>query len=363
MLEQTLVYAIAFFATLGLIQLLRQPATRIGLVDYPGGRKIHHAAIPVVGGVAIYSAFILVASALGKLESGHFAFLSAAFLLLVVGVTDDWRDLSASSRFIAQMLATVFMTSWGGLYVPDLGNLFGTGPIVLHDWAIPFTAFGVIGVINALNMTDGIDGLAGGLTLLSLLLLAMVAQLGGMALQFPLLLVLAGSVGGFLVFNFPHPWRKEASIFLGDAGSMMLGFCLAWFAVDLSHGKNPVMPPIIAVWILAVPLLDTVSIMIRRMLRGGNPFAADRGHLHHLLLRAGYSAARSVSLILVLALLLGCTGIAGWYFRVPEYLMFYGFIGVFAVYYYLLDSAWRKLPVEHRGSEFAAAIQRDAAPH
>ncbi len=344
MLEHFIFSGAAFLASLAFILLFRKPAVHFGLVDYPGGRKMHGAAVPVVGGVAIFCAFAVTALLLGKLGSSHASLIAAALLLVGVGIADDLHDLSARSRFIAQMLAAVFMTSWGGLYVSSLGNLFGTGSLALHDWAIPFTVFGVIGVINALNMTDGVDGLAGGLSLISLVFFACVAWLAGMLPQFSLLIILVGGVAGFLVFNFRHRWRREAAIFLGDAGSMMLGFVLAWFAVELTQGQHPPLTPITAVWIMAVPLLDTVSIMIRRVLQGRNPFAADRGHLHHLLLRAGYPAERAVRLILALAAVLGAAGIAGWYWRVPEALMFYAFIGVFAVYYSLLESAWRKLP-------------------
>lgn len=349
MLDYWTYSGVAFLATLAFISFLMNPAIHWGLVDYPGGRKTHENAVPLIGGVAIFCAFFLSVLVHGRLWNTHPSLLFACLLLVVVGVADDRHDLSARSRFIAQLVAAVLMTSWGGQYLAHLGDVFGYGIVHLHDWSIPFTVFCTVGVINALNMTDGVDGLAGGLSLLSLALFACVAFLSSMAPQFTLLLMLAGSLAGFLVFNFRHPWRSEAAIFLGDAGSMMLGFLLVWFSVALTQGEHPPMSPITAVWMIAVPLLDTVSIMIRRILHGRSPFAADREHLHHLLLLAGLPVVWTVGLILALAALLGAAGLAGWYWRVPDASMFYAFIVVFVVYYSVLDFAWRGLaPQVHR---------------
>lgn len=332
----------AMLATVALVAFLRNPAVHWGLVDYPGGRKMHGNAVPLIGGLAIYGAFALTALAFGLPGRIHPSLLSAGLLLVAVGMADDRHELSARARFTAQILAALFMTSWGGLYVSHLGDLFGMGRIALHDWAIPFTVFCTIGVINALNMTDGVDGLAGGLALLSSALFACVALASGHADLFALLMVLTGALAGFLLFNFRHPWRREAAIFLGDAGSMVLGFLLTWFAVTLTQSDTPAMSPMTAVWMLALPLLDTVSIMIRRVLLGRSPFAADREHLHHLLLSSGYSARQTVLLMLMLAALLGAAGLAGWLWRAPDALMFYAFIGVFVIYYSALDFSWRK---------------------
>jgi UDP-GlcNAc:undecaprenyl-phosphate GlcNAc-1-phosphate transferase len=342
MLNYWIYSGVAFLATMAFIFFLKSPAIHWRLVDYPGGRKTHENAVPLIGGVAIFCGFFLSVLIHGRFWNMHPSLFFACLLLVVVGVADDRHDLSARSRFAAQLLAAVLMTSWGGLYLGSLGDVFGFGIVHLHDWSIPFTVFCVVGVINALNMTDGVDGLAGGLSLLSLALFACVAFLSGMVSQFSLLLMLAGSLAGFLGFNFRHPWRSEAAIFLGDAGSMMLGFLLVWFSVALTQGERPAMSPMVAVWMIAVPLLDTVSIMIRRILHGRSPFAADREHLHHLLLFAGLPVGWVVGFILALAALLGAVGLVGWQLKVPDMAMFYGFIGVFVFYYSALEFAWRK---------------------
>jgi UDP-GlcNAc:undecaprenyl-phosphate GlcNAc-1-phosphate transferase len=201
------------------------------------------------------------------------------------------------------------------------------------------TVFAVLGVINAMNMIDGADGLASGLALIALLAFAAIlsadAGLGG-----TLLPALVAAVAGFMVFSLRTPWRKRASVFIGDAGSMLLGFALAWYAVDLASVRDA-MTPITAVWILAIPLMDTVSLMVRRMLKGVSPFAADREHLHHILQRVGFTHGQTVAILLGISLLLSAIGVAGWRLGVPEYAMFYAFMALFALYLYGVLHAWK----------------------
>ncbi len=275
--------------------------------------------------------------AYGEPLNEFYALFAGLLILVLVGLLDDWNSLSVRSRFVAQIFAALLMTSWGGVIVEDLGNLFGGGSIHLQNWAIPFTVFSVIGIINALNMIDGADGLAGGVSLVALGLFGSVALIVGMVLHATLIFTLAGAVLGFLMFNMRSPWRKQASIFMGGAGSMMLGFALVWFAVDLSR----IITPIAVVWIFAIPLMDTVSCMLRRTLKGRSPFSADREHLHHVIMRAGLSVSGTVWLIMLISFLLGLIGLAGWHYEVPEYVMFYTFMLLFASYYFGMSHAWK----------------------
>lgn len=332
---------VAFFSTIVFILLFRKHAERLGLVDVPGGRKNHEGAVPVIGGIAILVAFIFSSFACGQpLDSFHSFFVNL-LLLTVVGTLDDLHDLSARTRFFAQIVAALLMTSWGGVFIDDLGNLFGNGTVHLHNWAIPFTVFCVLGVINAFNMIDGVDGLAGGLVFIALVLFGSTALLAGLAIHATLIFLLASAVLGFLVFNMRSPWRPKAAVFMGDAGSMMLGYALARFAVDLTDSDSRALTPITAVWILAIPLMDTVNTMVRRMLKGRSPFSADREHLHHIFLRAGYSVSRTVVMILSVSLLLGLIGLAGWHYGAPEYMMFYAFLLLFALYSFAMSHAWK----------------------
>lgn len=333
---------LAFFSAIIFILLFRKHAERLGLVDIPGGRKNHDGAVPFIGGIAIFTAFILSSLACAQPLDGFHSFFVNLLLLVVVGTLDDLHDLSARTRFFAQIVVALLMTSWGGVFISDLGDLFGGGSVNLYNWAIPFTVFCVIGVINAFNMIDGIDGLAGGLALIALLLFGYAALLSGLMVHATLLFLLASAVLGFLALNMRSPWRSKAAVFMGDAGSMMLGYALARFAVDLTASSGVrALTPITAVWILAVPLMDTVNTMLRRMLKGRSPFSADREHLHHIFERAGYSVTRTVAIILSVSLLLGLIGLAGWYYRIPEYIMFYAFLLLFALYSFAMNHAWK----------------------
>lgn len=332
----------AFVLTLCLIYLFRKIAYRIDLVDKPGGRKHHTEAIPVVGGLAMFLGFTFSALTLNQPWVTFSGLWASSALLVVVGVLDDRYGLSTRSRFAAQALATLLMIFYGQVCLTDLGDLWGYGNVTLGHGAVFFTVFCVIGIINAVNMADGLDGLAGGLSLIAAVWLTIVALLSGAHMESAsYLILLTAAIAGFLFHNLRHPWRARATVFMGDAGSMMLGFVLTWFFISLSQGAQPAMTPITAVWILALPLLDTVCIMLRRIFKGRSPFCADREHLHHSLLLAGYSDAQTVTIMLITSATLGAIGVLGWLWGVPEYVMSYAFIALFALYLLAMSYAWK----------------------
>lgn len=315
-------------------------ASHISLIDVPAGRKSHEGTVPLVGGIAIIAAFLFTAFLTRLPLTGFNSLFSGLLLLVVIGLLDDLHDLSARSRFFAQIMASLVMASWGGVMVNDLGALLGSEIVRLNNWAIPFTVIGVIGVINAMNMIDGVDGLAGGITLIALVLFGFVAQSSGLIVHATLLFTLAAAVLGFLVFNFRAPWMNQALVFMGDAGSMTLGFALAWFAVDLTSADRLALAPITTVWVLAVPLLDMASVMLRRVERGMSPFTGDAQHLHHLLLRSGFSTSRTVTIILSASLLCGVIGLTALYYAVPESVMFYAFLFLLLIYHVVMRRVW-----------------------
>ena len=303
---------IALFATASLIILLSSRAHHVGLVDIPCSRKLHTAEIPTVGGIAIFGGFLLALFSSPFTPVYLVGFVLPAFLLVVIGAIDDSISLSHKPRFMVQLLAGLLMTIAGGVVIDQLGALLLPGTVItLGLFAIPVTIFCLVGMVNALNMTDGVDGLAGSLTLVALLGLGTVAYLGG---QFPILeklSFLGVSLIGFLAFNARFLWRKHAAIFLGDSGSTFLGFALLWFSVSMSQGEQAVMTPVTPLWFVAVPLFDTVTVLIRRMRDKRSPFKADREHLHHLLLAAGFSVGQTVLMLSAVALLFVIAGIAG----------------------------------------------------
>jgi len=203
------------------------------------------------------------------------------------------------------------MVFWGGVALHDLGELAFGAPLELGFLAIPFTLFATIGVINALNMIDGIDGLSGSVSLVTLFLLAVVAFTGGASDYALLALGLLGGVAGFLFFNLRFLSQRRARVFLGDNGSMLLGFLFAWLLIALSQGPGRVITPVTALWLLSIPLMDTLGVMLRRIWLGKSPFRPDRHHLHHLFIRAGFRVQDIVYAIALIQLTLGAIGILG----------------------------------------------------
>jgi UDP-GlcNAc:undecaprenyl-phosphate GlcNAc-1-phosphate transferase len=334
--------ALAFLLTVFVIHALKNPARQWGWVDKPNHRKHHEGAIPLVGGTAMFIALVIAWFTVDRSLAPPGGLLGGMCILVVTGIYDDRHESPASLRFAAQIIAASCIIWGDGVYLSSLGDLLGPDEITLGLTAVPFTIFCVVGVINALNMIDGLDGLAGGLALSTTLWLLLLAPASGLHEPAALLLgLLAAVIAGFLYFNLRHPWRRQASVFMGDAGSMVLGLVLAWCCVKLSQGEQRAFSPIVAVWIFGLPLMDTITIMIRRMLRGQSPFQSDRRHIHHLLLGAGYPAARTTAYLLLFAAVLGGMGVAVWYAEVPEHWMFYGFLSLFALYFFMTTMAWR----------------------
>lgn len=297
---------VAFSACALFLPMLLPLARRWGLVDHPGGRKDHDGAIPVVGGLVIYA--VVVATLLAfepSVTPRILAFLVGAGLLVIVGQLDDYFDLRWTWRIGAQAAAALLMATQGGVIATNLHDVFGSLGTDMGYLAIPFTIFIVVGVINALNMADGVDGLAGSLAVVALLLYVALALYAGNVILAERLLAMAAAVVGFLVWNARLPWQRRARVFLGNGGSMLLGFTIAYASVRLSQGSEHPVSPVLGPWALSLPLIDCVALMFRRWRRGDSPFAADRGHMHHLLLDAGFRPSVVVLVIAGGSLLLG----------------------------------------------------------
>ncbi|MDH5649890.1 MAG: hypothetical protein OEY67_09580 [Gammaproteobacteria bacterium] len=343
----SLVFSI--ITTLMWVIVLKAIAPAFGVIDKPGGHKLHKGPVPLVGGLAIFGGLLITFLVIFKGgDSGMFlwnntwaAFWVSAGFLVVVGMADDRNGLRVSVRILTQVIATLLMVLWAGVELFSLGHMFFADDLVLGYLAIPVTVFGVVGGINAMNMVDGIDGLAGTLALVTVAALICLVAIGGGDNRF--LVALAGALMAFLLFNFPIPGRKQAVVFMGDAGSMLLGFVLAWMMTILSQGNSKVMYPVTALWIFAVPLYDAVGNMLRRVYAGKSPFGADREHIHHLLLEKGLTVVQTVMCITGAALMFAGIGIAGYLYRVPEYFMFYAFLAIFAVYVVSIEYLWKTI--------------------
>ncbi len=344
-------YIVAFITTLLLIVVLKRASPLLGILDTPGGHKNHNGSIPLVGGLAIFGGLFLSSVValteqpmlFNGLLSSATVFWVCTFLLVVVGAWDDKKGLPVRVRIAAQIFVVGLMVVIGGVSVATIGNMFAHKEVVLGYWAAPVTLIGVIGAINAMNMVDGIDGLAGTLAMVTVAALGYLVMRGGAepGFSYLVLISLGSAIIAFLVFNLPVPGRTHATVFLGDAGSMLLGFILAWLMADLSQGKDAVMDPVTALWIFAVPLFDAVGNMLRRLYAGKSPFGADREHIHHLLLAKGLTVAQAVFVIGLFAVMMATIGITGYIHEFPQYLMFYGFLSIFGVYILIVEYYWR----------------------
>ncbi len=337
-------FALGFVLTLLMVGLLRPVALHIGLIDRPGERKVHSDGVPLVGGLAMFCGFAIAALTLEQAFTPYRSFFAAVAVLMIVGVLDDMRELSSRSRFAAQIIAAAMMAWWGGIVLEDLGGLGGGQQLVdLGFLAVPLTIFATVGVINALNMIDGMDGLAGGLSLVALAGLAFIAHDAGLSDRRDLLLLLSVCVVAFLFFNVRVPGRSQALVFMGDAGSMFLGFAITWFLIDMSQGPVRVMSPVTALWLLLIPLFDTVWLLIRRPLTGRLPTAADAEHVHHVLQMIGLGVNQTFGLLMLLAVGFAVAGIAASKLALPENVMFWIFIAMFIAYCAAMATAWRRM--------------------
>jgi UDP-GlcNAc:undecaprenyl-phosphate GlcNAc-1-phosphate transferase len=316
---------------------------RLGLVDEPTERrKIHHHAVPTVGGLAIFAAIIVsaVVDSSPSLELGY-GLLGAA-VLVIVGLIDDRFGIPFYFRFVAQIVAVLILATGGGVYISSLGDLIGTGPIELGVLALPFTVFAAVGIINAFNMIDGIDGLAGGLALIALTGCLLVLPAGSSALGFLLPVVIVATIP-FLHCNLRAPGCRRHKVFLGDAGSLLLGYVVVWALINTSQAPGG-LSPAAALWLVAVPLMDTLSVMGHRLALRHSPFKADRGHLHQSLTRMIGSQRAALVTILMMGLSGALVGLLGPAYGVADYALFTLALGVFTLYVALQ----RRIPHVHR---------------
>ena len=297
----------AFLATIFAIVVLKPIANKVGLLDIPGGRKDHEAATPLMGGIAIYIGLLVGILMLPRATwMAYSSFLTGGFLILAVGVLDDMHDISARIRLLAQLVGLAIMVFWGEVQLHHLGPLFGKGPLTLSWLAIPLTLFGAATVINSMNMMDGIDGLAGSISLLMLTSLFGIAFVSGLPLEAYILGLVIAALVGFLIFNFPLWASKKASVFMGDAGSTLIGFILAWFTIYLSQQPQSIASPAIMLWIVAVPIMDLALVFLKRLRHGRSPFKPGNEHLYCVLLSKGLSRVQSTWVIVGLTLITQC---------------------------------------------------------
>ncbi|TMW74926.1 undecaprenyl/decaprenyl-phosphate alpha-N-acetylglucosaminyl 1-phosphate transferase [Thauera sp. UPWRP] len=334
------------------IRVAMRAADSLRLVDHPGQHKQHDHSTPFVGGIGLFlaamSSLLVLLWMHPSLRNEVAAVALAASMMFFTGLADDVWRLGFRVRFVIQSAAALIMAIGAGVALHDLGGLFFNTSTPLGLFAIPFTVFATVGVINALNMIDGMDGMAGSLAFMSLLVISAVALGAGKVEHGLLSLGLLGGIGGFLYYNLRHGRQRRARVFMGDNGSMLLGLMLALLLIDLSQGPDAGIQPVAALWLIAVPLMDTVGVMLRRIWMGKSPFTPDRHHLHHLLQSAGFRVDDIVAIIAGLQLALAAGGVLALELGASEGVMFVGFLALFALYFVATVRCWRVVPALRR---------------
>lgn len=330
-----------FFSSFAILFLMRKVAKRIGLVDKPNVRKLHQGSVPLVGGI---STCIVVAQFLTfrpNIIPYSELFVLSITILTLIGALDDRFDLSVKLRLGIQAVLSIIMMQVTGIELHSLGNLFGTGTINLGWFGCIITVLAVIGAINAFNMVDGIDGLLGGLSIVTFGALAFVLDVDSQHGLAYLCLVILTAMFPYIFMNLGILGRKR-KVFMGDAGSMMIGFTVIWVLLGSSQtGSTPPMRPVTALWLIAVPLMDMAAIMLRRIKRGDSPFKPDREHLHHIFQRLGLSPRQTLAVICTIAIGFAAFGIYGETTQLNEAIMLYTFLACFLMYTTLLTYVWR----------------------
>jgi UDP-GlcNAc:undecaprenyl-phosphate GlcNAc-1-phosphate transferase len=316
--QQILFYFIlSFLVSAGTIAALLPLARRLNWVDHPNHRKNHDAPTPVIGGLGVFVGIAVPVFMVNGLNNYAIGWFTGALLLVIVGLIDDRIDVRWYVRLAVQILAALCLIYIADTRAAHLGPLFGL-PDVETGWlSVPLSVFAIVGLINALNMADGIDGLVGSLVVASMLMFISAGIYSGIPeITFRLMWV-AGAVMGFLWFNLRFGKQTRARVFLGDTGSALLGYTIAYIAFRLT--QNPVHPitPILAPYLIAVPIIDCVVLMVRRWRQGGSPVQADRNHIHHLLLDAGFSVNQAVRFLLLLSFMIGLEAAAWLTLDVP----------------------------------------------
>jgi len=300
-LKFVLFFFIPSFLTLTLTPVFISVSTRYGLLDYPDARKNHAVPTPLAGGLILFP-LVLVATTIGYSGNPHLPLMiAAAALIFFLGIVDDFRGVHFSTKFLVQITAAFFVMQTGALLrisgIPFLNTL---GPDWGHFFTVLITLGWIVGVTNAVNLIDGIDGLASGLSFNAFMGMGVLSLTSGRISLALFCLMMAGGLLGFLRFNL-----NPARAFLGDSGSMLLGFTFAVVAVLFSMKTTTFLMMVVPALLLSLPMADTTFSFVRRTIKGKNPFKPDRRHLHHRLLDLNFSVKQVLGFFFGLSTVLG----------------------------------------------------------
>ena len=290
-------FMLAMVVTMAAIPVFARVAGQWLYVDFPGGRKVHETPIPRIGGLAIAAGVFVAAAIAIPLRSQDLWFLAATALLVLFGALDDRLNLDYRIKLAGQLIAVGLAVFAGGVRIQSITL---DDRMMLPVWlSLPLSVVFLVGITNAINLADGLDGLAGGTTFLCLCAIALLSTFAHQWISATLAATFAGAVLGFLPFN-----TYPASVFMGDAGSQLLGFAIGVLSVRATQNPLSLISTATPILLLAVPILDTLSVMVQRVAEGSSPFHGDKNHIHHKLLALGFAHHEAVIVIYAVQALL-----------------------------------------------------------
>lgn len=296
-------FLVAALLTFVLMPFNIYASKKFGFVDVPkDNRRMHKKAIPTIGGISIYISLIVITLIFVPITRRLAFILAGSVVIVITGLIDDVKNLKPIHKLLGQILAAG-IAIYGGVCITSISNPFHAGEIINMGILGPIlTMIWIVGVTNALNFVDGLDGLCGGLAVISALTFYFSSDIVNSIAQVSI--ILAGAALGFLPYNF-----NPAKIFMGDTGALMLGYMLACISVEGVVKSVAAMSLIMPIFILALPVFDTLFAMIRRLINKQKIMSADKGHLHHRLVQKGYSVKQTVLILYIISILFSIIGL------------------------------------------------------
>lgn len=303
----------AFVFCFAALFITRPLAEKFGLVDHPDHiRKQHSGAVPLIGGICVFIGITSTLLLPGVDNPEHFHIYIS--ILFIMGVWDDFQDLNVRPRVLVQIAVALLVCILDEHLITYVGDIIGIGQIGTRMLAIPITVLAIVTAINAFNMVDGIDGLAASIALVSFASLGVIFYSEQQWLAFQVCVGFVAALIPFLLCNLKQ-WPFKQKVFLGDAGSVIIGFAIVWLLIEGSQPENRAFPeiktffPVTALWIVGLPLIDLISVCLRRLKMGLSPTTAGRDHIHHIILNHGYNRGACLGICLLLEIALSMIGL------------------------------------------------------
>ena len=326
MLNDIMMALLALLISLILVPFVAKLAIKIGAVDKPNERKVHTKIMPRMGGLAIYLSFFAVLFLSHEMTMQHIGLLTGGTVLVLVGIIDDKTDMPAKIKLLGQIFAACIVVV-SGVRVEFMTNFILGGVFPLYIFSVPFTVLWIVAITNAVNLIDGLDGLAAGTSIIAAATMAISGYATGQTEMASMALILIGASLGFLKYNF-HP----AKIFMGDTGSMFLGYNLSVLAIMGFTKSFTVLSLVTPILVLAIPILDTLFAIIRRKMNNKPIFKPDKNHLHHCLLNYGFSHRNTVLIIYAVSAVLALCGLIMTYLNPAQGMCLLVVISVIIIY-------------------------------